>query len=40
MTTISGVLEKITYQNDETGFVVAKLQEKEKRGLTTLVGNL
>jgi exodeoxyribonuclease V alpha subunit len=37
---ISGVLEKITYQNEENGFVVAKLQEKEKRGLTTVVGNL
>ena len=40
MTTISGVLERITYQNEENGFVVAKLQEKEKRGLTTVVGNL
>ena len=38
MTTISGVLEKITYHNEETGFVVAKLQEREKRGLTTVVG--
>ncbi len=40
MTTLSGVLEKITYRNEENGFVVAKLQEKEKRDLTTVVGNL
>lgn len=40
MTTISGILEKITYLNEENGFVVAKVQEKGKRGLTTIVGNL
>jgi len=40
MTSVSGVLEKITYFNEESGFGVAKLQEKEKRGFTTIVGNL
>lgn len=40
MTTIEGVLERITYCNEENGFVVAKLQEKGKRELTTVVGNL
>ncbi len=40
MTTISGVLEKITYINEANGFVVARLQEKEKRNLTTIVGFL
>jgi exodeoxyribonuclease V alpha subunit len=40
MTTITGVLEKITYLNEENGFVVARLQEQGKRGLTTIVGSL
>ena len=40
MTTIQGLLERITYYNEENDFVVAKLQEKGKRGLTTIVGNL
>jgi exodeoxyribonuclease V alpha subunit len=40
MTLISGVLEKITYLNEENGFVVARLQEMGKRELTTIVGNL
>lgn len=40
MTLISGVLEKITYLNEENGFVVARLQEKDKKDLTTIVGNL
>ena len=40
MATISGILENITYLNEDTGFVVARVQEKEKRGLTTIVGNL
>jgi exodeoxyribonuclease V alpha subunit len=40
MTLISGVLEKITYLNEENGFVVARLQEKGKKDLTTIVGNL
>lgn len=40
MATISGYIERITYCNEENGFVVAKLQEKGKRELTTIVGNL
>jgi exodeoxyribonuclease V alpha subunit len=40
MTIISGLLEKITYCNEKDGFVVAKLQEKGKKELTTIVGNL
>ncbi len=40
MVTITGVLERIVYQSEETGFVVARLQEKDKKELTTIVGNL
>jgi exodeoxyribonuclease V alpha subunit len=40
MSVIHGLLERITYHNEENDFVVAKLREKEKRELTTIVGNL
>jgi len=40
MVVICGVVEKITYSNEESGFVVAKFQETGKKGLTTIVGNL
>ena len=40
METVCGLLEKITYWNEESNFVVAKLHEKEKKGLVTIVGNL
>jgi len=40
MPTIYGFLERITYHNEENDFVVAKLQEKGKKELTTIVGNL
>ncbi|MGZ3524846.1 MAG: SF1B family DNA helicase RecD2 [Thermodesulfobacteriota bacterium] len=40
MSTIHGLLEKISYHNEGNDFVVAKLREKEKRELTTIVGNL
>ena len=40
MPIISGFLERTTYHNEENNFVVAKLQEKGKRELTTIVGNL
>lgn len=40
MPAIYGFLERITYYNEENDFVVAKLQEKGKRELTTIVGNL
>ena len=40
MPVIYGFLERITYRNEGNYFVVAKLQEKGKRELTTIVGNL
>ena len=40
MPVIYGFLERITYYNEENDFLVAKLQEKGKRELTTIVGNL
>ena len=40
MTTIYGYIERITYYNEENGFMVAKLQEQGKRDLITIVGNL
>jgi exodeoxyribonuclease V alpha subunit len=39
-TTLCGVVERITYYNDTNGFVVAKLQEKGRTELTTIVGHL
>ena len=40
--TVSGVIERITYQNDENGYTIAKLlPEKARAGeLVTVVGNL
>src|SRR5512139_2671951 len=40
MPAIYGFLERITYYNEENDFLVAKLQEKGKKDLTTIVGNL
>ena len=40
MPIIHDFLERITYHNEENDFVVTKLQEKGKRELTTIVGNL
>jgi len=40
MSIIHGLLEKISYHNEENDFVVARLREKDKRELTTIVGNL
>jgi exodeoxyribonuclease V alpha subunit len=40
MSTIQGLVERISYHNEENDFVVAKLREKEKKELTTIVGNL
>jgi len=40
MSIIHGLLERVTYHNEESDFVVAKLREKDKRELTTIVGNL
>jgi len=38
MPTIYGFLERIIYYNEENDFIVAKLEEKGKKGLTTIVG--
>lgn len=40
MDVIYGYLERITFYNEENHFIVAKLKEKGKRDLTTIVGNL
>ena len=40
MSIIHGLLERISYHNEENDFVVAKLREKDKKDLTTIVGNL
>jgi exodeoxyribonuclease V alpha subunit len=40
MSIIHGLLEKISYHNEENDFMVAKLRESDKRELTTIVGNL
>jgi exodeoxyribonuclease V alpha subunit len=40
MPAIYGFIERITYHNEENDFVVAKLREKDKKELTTIVGNL
>ena len=40
MPTISGYVERVIYYNEENDFTVAKLKEKGKRELTTIVGNL
>jgi exodeoxyribonuclease V alpha subunit len=39
-TLIQGVLERIIYENEETGFTVAKIKEDKKKELTTIVGKL
>lgn len=38
MDTLEGQLDTITFLNPENGFIVAKLKEKEKKDLTTIVG--
>lgn len=40
MATIYGFLERIVYLNEENQFLVARLQEKGKKELTTVTGNL
>lgn len=39
-TTLQGILERITYVNEENHYVVARLQVPGQRELTTIVGNL
>jgi exodeoxyribonuclease V alpha subunit len=38
--TLSGILERITYQNGETGYTIARLQQSGLAAETTVVGNL
>jgi exodeoxyribonuclease V alpha subunit len=37
---VEGTIERIVYENEENGFVVARLRERGKPGLTTFVGAL
>ncbi len=37
---LTGILERITYFNEETQFMVARFQEQGRRTFTTIVGNL
>ena len=39
-TTIEGTVERITFFNEENRYVVARVQEADKRGVTTVVGRL
>ena len=40
MDEITGYIERITFQNEENGFTVARLQEPRKRELTVIVGTM
>ncbi|MCB0522824.1 MAG: ATP-dependent RecD-like DNA helicase [Saprospiraceae bacterium] len=40
MDTITGHIERITFQNAENGYTVARLQEPKKLDLTTIVGTM
>jgi exodeoxyribonuclease V alpha subunit len=40
MSIIHGLLERISFHSEENDFVVAKLRQKDKGELTTIVGNL
>ncbi len=40
LTTIEGVVERIVYVNEENSYTVARLQEKGRKELTTVVGML
>jgi len=37
---IHGHIERITFQNGENGYTVARLKEPKKKDLTTIVGTL
>ena len=39
-TTLQGTVERITYVNEETQYVVARLDVPGSRDLATIVGNL
>lgn len=38
--TISGLIERVTYHNEETGYCVLRVKSKEHRDLVTVVGNV
>lgn len=38
--TLQGTVERVTYVNEETGYVVARLEVPRRKGLVTVVGNL
>jgi len=40
LTPLEGVVERITYVNEENGYTIAKLQPADDRELVTVVGNL
>jgi exodeoxyribonuclease V alpha subunit len=37
---LSGIIERVTFHNPDTGFVVLRAQARGRRGLVTVVGNL
>jgi exodeoxyribonuclease V alpha subunit len=39
-TVIGGILERVTYLNEENNYTVAKLQVKGRKELVTIVGNM
>lgn len=40
METIHGIVERITFQNAENGYTIAKLAEPKKKELTCIIGNM
>lgn len=40
MEIITGIVERITFRSEETGYTVARIKEKGKQALSTIVGNL
>lgn len=38
--TLTGILERVTFQNDETGYTIARLRQSGQGGEITVVGNL
>src|SRR5258708_6748627 len=38
--TLSGVIERVTFHNPDTGFAVLRVVARGRRGLVTVVGNL
>ena len=40
LTSLEGVVERITYSNEENGYTIARLQPAEDRELVTIVGSL